>query len=74
MVLFRGFSEGVCCTSTGLWIKTPVPVCSEVVVAEDPKLLSEELPKGAEGGACSVGNKPEPTPWATPNPHREVSK
>lgn len=43
-----------------------VPVCKEVVVAEDPMLPKEELPNGADGAACSVGKSPEPTPWATP--------
>lgn len=44
-----------------------LPVCNEVVVADDPILPSDELPKGAaDGAACSVGNRPEPTPWATP--------
>lgn len=44
-----------------------LPVCNEVVVADDPILPSDELPKGAaDGAACSAGNRPEPTPWATP--------
>lgn len=43
-----------------------LPVCNEVVVADDPIFPSDELPKGADGAACNVGNRPEPTPWATP--------
>lgn len=41
-------------------------MCNEVVVADDPMFPSDELPKGADGAACSVGKRPEPTPWATP--------
>lgn len=43
-----------------------VPVCNEVVVADEPMFPKVELPNGADGAACSVGNRPEPTPWATP--------
>lgn len=41
-------------------------MCNEVVVADDPMFPSDELPNGADGAACSVGKRPEPTPWATP--------
>lgn len=39
-----------------------LPVCNDVVVAEEPMFPNDELPNGADGGACSVGNSPEPTP------------
>lgn len=45
-----------------------VPVCKDVLVADDPIFPKDELPNGADGGAaCKVGKRPEPTPWATPN-------
>lgn len=48
-----------------------IPVCRDVVVADEPIFPKDELPNGADGGAaCNVGNSPEPTPCATPNPHR----
>lgn len=44
-----------------------IPVCKDVLVADDPILPKDELPNGADGGAaCKVGKRPEPTPWATP--------
>lgn len=45
-----------------------VPVCNEVVVADEPMFPKEEPPNGADGAACKVGKRPEPTPWATPIP------
>lgn len=48
------------------WL-VPIPAeCNEFVVVDDPIFPSEELPKGAEGAACSVGKSPEPTACVTP--------
>lgn len=67
----RRFRIANCEYKIGPVIVNNVPVCKDVVVAaEEPIVPSEELPNGADGGACNVGNKPEP--WATPNRHGKL--
>lgn len=69
MNLYAGLCRMTCCLLTFFCMKI-LPVCNEVVVADDPIFPRDELPNGADGAACSVGKRPEPTPWATPiHPH-----